>query len=203
MVHFLGTAHIAIFFFQNLNLPLQLWCIDCHLQNFTEHPEILSTPCIICLFLFACFLASFLFLISKVIHAYYRKYWKTDYQKEENKTTHTGTTQIEVNHFEYFGIIFPLASNLDFAFLSTKKAFWSYHSIAFRFENSMDVSSTVCHFLLQGIFPTQGLNLCLPCLLHFRQILYPLCHWGSPSDLKCSEKQRKTSTIIIFIRLES
>ena len=30
-----------------------------------------------------------------------------------------------------------------------------------------------CHFLLQGIFPTQGLN---PCLVHGRQILY---HWAS------------------------
>ena len=30
-----------------------------------------------------------------------------------------------------------------------------------------------CHFLLQGIFPTQGSNLGL---LHCRQILYPLCH---------------------------
>ena len=28
-----------------------------------------------------------------------------------------------------------------------------------------------CHFLLQGIFPTQGLN---PCFLHCRQILYHL-----------------------------
>ena len=71
------------------------------------------TPYIICLCLFACFLALFLFLISKVIHVYDRKYWKTDYQKEENKITHTGTTQIEVNHFEYFGIIFPLKSNLS------------------------------------------------------------------------------------------
>ena len=44
---------------------------------------------------------------------------KTDYQKEENKITRIGTTQIEVNHFEYCGIIFPLKSNLDFAFLST------------------------------------------------------------------------------------
>ena len=33
-----------------------------------------------------------------------------------------------------------------------------------------------CHFLLQGIFPTQGLN---PPLLHCRQILYPLSHLGS------------------------
>ena len=33
-----------------------------------------------------------------------------------------------------------------------------------------------CHSLLQGIFPTQGLN---PCLLHCRQILYRLSHQGS------------------------
>ena len=36
-----------------------------------------------------------------------------------------------------------------------------------------------CHFLLQGIFPTQGLNPYFPCLLHCRQILYPLSHQGS------------------------
>ena len=34
-----------------------------------------------------------------------------------------------------------------------------------------------CHFLLQGIFPTQGLN---PGLLHCRQTLYRLSHQGSP-----------------------
>ena len=34
-----------------------------------------------------------------------------------------------------------------------------------------------CHFLLQGIFPTQGSN---PGLLHCRQTLYPLSHQGSP-----------------------
>ena len=33
-----------------------------------------------------------------------------------------------------------------------------------------------CHFLLQGIFPTQGLNLGLP---HCRQTLYRLSHQGS------------------------
>ena len=32
-----------------------------------------------------------------------------------------------------------------------------------------------CHFLLQGIFPTQGLN---PGLLHWRQTLQPLSHQG-------------------------
>ena len=34
-----------------------------------------------------------------------------------------------------------------------------------------------CHALLQGIFPTQGLNLGLS---HCRQILYQLSHLGSP-----------------------
>ena len=33
-----------------------------------------------------------------------------------------------------------------------------------------------CHVLLQGIFPTQGLN---PGLLYFKQILYSLSHQGS------------------------
>ena len=36
-----------------------------------------------------------------------------------------------------------------------------------------------CHALLQGIFPTQGLNSGLP---HCRQILYHLNHQGSPWD---------------------
>ena len=34
-----------------------------------------------------------------------------------------------------------------------------------------------CHFLLQDIFPTQGLN---PGLPHYRQTLYHLSHQGSP-----------------------
>ena len=37
-----------------------------------------------------------------------------------------------------------------------------------------------CHALLQGIFPTQGLN---PGLPHCRQILYLLSHQGSPWDV--------------------
>ena len=37
-----------------------------------------------------------------------------------------------------------------------------------------------CHFLLQGIFPTQGSN--EPCLLHCRQILYQVSYKGSPTQ---------------------
>ena len=34
------------------------------------------------------------------------------------------------------------------------------------------------HYLLQGIFLTQGLNLCLLCLLHWQVDSLPLCHPG-------------------------
>ena len=42
-----------------------------------------------------------------------------------------------------------------------------------------------CHFLLQGIFLTQGLKLGL---LHCRQMLYPLSHQGSPQNVIDSNK---------------
>ena len=38
-----------------------------------------------------------------------------------------------------------------------------------------------CHFLLQGIFPTQGSNPSLLCLLHWQMGSLPLCHLGSPT----------------------
>ena len=37
-----------------------------------------------------------------------------------------------------------------------------------------------CHFLLQGIFPTQGLNPCLLCLLNWQADSLPLRHLESP-----------------------
>ena len=49
-----------------------------------------------------------------------------------------------------------------------------------------------CHFLLQGIFPTQGSN---PGLPHCRQILYQLSHKGRP----LAEPQGKSKYICICI----
>ena len=37
-----------------------------------------------------------------------------------------------------------------------------------------------CHFLLQGIFPDQGLNLCLLHLLLWQADSLPLHHWATP-----------------------
>ena len=47
-----------------------------------------------------------------------------------------------------------------------------------------------CHFLLQGIFPTQRLN---PGLLHCRQSLYHLSHQGSPTPKKPNPKAKECS----------
>ena len=44
-----------------------------------------------------------------------------------------------------------------------------------------------CHFLLQGVFPTQGWN---PGLLHCRQILYRLSYKGSPFFKIITSNQR-------------
>ena len=51
-----------------------------------------------------------------------------------------------------------------------------------------------CHFLLQGIFPTQGLNLGL---LHCRQILYRLSYKGSPRQMLTSMKGKINNNTII------
>ena len=49
-------------------------------------------------------------------------------------------------------------------------------------------TGVVCHSLLQGTFLTQGLNMGL---LHCRQILYQLSHWGSPCTWKISGRAQK------------
>ena len=46
-------------------------------------------------------------------------------------------------------------------------------------RNSLRNAGVGCHSLLQGIFPSQGLN---PGLKHCRQILYHLSHQGSPRN---------------------
>ena len=47
-------------------------------------------------------------------------------------------------------------------------------------EFSRERTGVGCHFLLQGIFPSQGSNLGLP---RCRQTLYCLSHQGIPCDL--------------------
>ena len=42
-----------------------------------------------------------------------------------------------------------------------------------------------CHCLLQGIFPTQGSNPHLLCLLHWQAGSLPLCHMGSRIGNHC------------------
>ena len=52
-----------------------------------------------------------------------------------------------------------------------------------------------CHFLLQGIFLTQGSNLSLLCLLHCRRILYQFTTWEAllPNRNQWKEKHHLVS----------
>ena len=55
------------------------------------------------------------------------------------------------------------------------------------------------HFLLQGIFPTQGSN---PGLLHCRQTLYCLSHQGSPGEsLEQGLKKKKKWILVLLYHL--
>ena len=58
-----------------------------------------------------------------------------------------------------------------------------------------------CHFLLQEIFPTQGSNPHLPCLLLCRQILYLLSHWGSLPRKPLNSPRAKTLSLFLVPRL--
>ena len=49
-----------------------------------------------------------------------------------------------------------------------------------------------CHFLLQGILPTQGSNPCLLGLLHWQVDFFPLCHLGSPQIRRKVESNQDT-----------
>ena len=51
-----------------------------------------------------------------------------------------------------------------------------------------------CHFLLQGIFPTQGLN---PGLPHCRQTLYHLSHQGNLSHKLINESFGSTGPLLL------
>ena len=52
------------------------------------------------------------------------------------------------------------------------------------------------HSFPQGIFPTQGSNLHL---LHCRQILYHLSHWGSPENIGSLYFLKKSSSVNFFL----
>ena len=52
-------------------------------------------------------------------------------------------------------------------------------SLEFSRQEYWSETGVSCHFLLQGIFLTEGFNPHLA-FLHWQAILYQLSHWGSP-----------------------
>ena len=71
---------------------------------------------------------------------------------------------------------------VDFQSLGTVRLFVTPRTVAFQASLSMGFPGknigVGCHFLLQGVFKTQGLN---PCLLLGRWIFYHWAIWETPS----------------------
>ena len=85
--------------------------------------------------------------------------------------------------------------------LSHVRLFATPRTVAYQAPAPMGSSSknpgVGCHFLLQEIFPTQGLN---PGLPHCRQMLYRLSHQGSPFLCACWVLSR-FSRVCLFVIL--
>ena len=74
-------------------------------------------------------------------------------------------------------LVAKLVKKVKVKSLSPVRLFATPWAVAYQAPLSMGFSRQVdCHFLLQGIFVTQGSNLGLP---HNRQTLYPLSYQGS------------------------
>ena len=97
-----------------------------------------------------------------------------------HKHTHTNTYYLfldeQVNYLPFLWLCICLHAYLSHAWL-----FATPWTVAHQRWDFSDKNTGVgCHFLLQGIFLTQGLKPHLLCLLHCRWILYCLSHQGSP-----------------------
>ena len=65
---------------------------------------------------------------------------------------------------------------------------------------SLDKDTWVgCHFLLQGIFPSQESNQCLPYLLHCRRILY---YWATREAWLINKHMERCLTSLVFSEMQ-
>ena len=76
-----------------------------------------------------------------------------------------------------------------------------FSNILLALEFSSKNTGVGCHFLLQGIFPTQGLNPCLLCLLHWQVGSLSLVPPGKPLEPKRLTKSFGPRFYIGFIWL--
>ena len=70
-----------------------------------------------------------------------------------------------LSHVQHFVIPWTVAHQVPLSMKFSRQEYWNG-----------------CHFLLQGIFQTQGLNLYLLCLLYCRWILYLCVTWEAPNE---------------------
>ena len=74
-----------------------------------------------------------------------------------------------------------------------------YNIVKFKKKNT----GAICHFLLPGIFPIQGLNLHLLSLLHWQADSLPLCHLGSQITLLLLKIITILASLVQWLRLHT
>ena len=103
-------------------------------------------------------------------------------------------------------VSFLCSLHLKVKWLSRVWLFATPWTVAYRAPLSMGFSKqeywSGLPLLLQGIFPTQGSNLCVLYLLHCSRIILPLSHWGFPSYVTSNLLNPSTSYILNHIRAE-
>ena len=93
------------------------------------------------------------------------------------KNTYKGTTQRQVGGRMIVHSLCPCKGQ-SFCHVQLIATLWTVQVLR-PWDSPGKNTGVGSHPLLQGIFPTQGLNSGLP---HCRQTLYHLCHQGSPSS---------------------
>ena len=94
---------------------------------------------------------------------------------------------LEVGYSMYLSFIKGVGSKKNSAVLRRVQLFATPWTIACLSSPSVHgiLQNMGCHFLLQGIFQTQGWN---PCLLHWQVDSLPLSHQGNPQkELLCNK----------------
>ena len=99
--------------------------------------------------------------------------------RKSEKLTLQGTQMITWDHTR-IQMLVPACSVTSFIFDSYNPMDYSPTRLLSPWDSPGKNTGEGCHFPLQGISQTQGLNMCLVCLLFCRQILYPLSNLRSP-----------------------